>query len=228
MRTIVLLAAGALAAVSAHAALKPEKVHTSDARKTEAYIKDGLFVGGDRAIDDVVVRDIRRASNGQYERVVIDLQGTQGGDSAAIPRPPYYHVAVNPDEKRLVFTLWGHPKLAFDSKKVVAGFKQSGIVSHVELLPRVDDDSWTFVIGLKSDKPVEVFELTNPVRVIVDIKGTFAQASAPVAKAAAKKKRAKKAARAELPRKQKGEAPTLDQPPETGATEDASEEDLHQ
>jgi hypothetical protein len=157
---------------SAQAAIRPDKVHVADSKKTQNYVKDGLIVGGDRAIDDVVVRDIRRAANAGYERIVIDLQGNQGGETAAIPRPPYYQVAVTPDEKRLVFTVWGHPKLNFDAPKVLKSFKKSPVVASVELLPRVENDSWTFVIGLKSDKPVEVFELTQPVRIIVDVKNS--------------------------------------------------------
>lgn len=158
------------AAAQASAALKPEAVHTADSKKTKAYIRDGLFVGGDRAIDEVVVRDIRRAANPGFERLVIDLEGNRGGEPAAIARPPYFHVAVSPDEKRLVFTLWGRPKLAFDSEKVIRAFKRSPIVESVELLPRLDDAMWTFVVGLKDGRPVEVFELGNPVRIIVDIR----------------------------------------------------------
>lgn len=152
------------------AALKPEKIHLADARKTKFYLKDGLVVGGDRAINDVVVKDIRRALNPGFERIVIDLSGNKNGESVAIPRPPYFQVAVTPDEKRLTFTVWGKPKLAFDAKKILQAFKKSPVVSSVELYPRVEDESWTFVMAIKGGKPVEVFELSNPVRVIVDVR----------------------------------------------------------
>jgi hypothetical protein len=150
--------------------LRSDHVHTADAKKTQAYVADGLFVGGDRAIDDVVVKDIRRAANKGYERMVIDLEGTRGGEPAAIKRPPYYQVAVSPEEKRLVVTIWGRPKLAFDSWKVIHAFAKSPVVANMELLPKVDEDSWTFVVGLKMGKPVEVFELGDHARIIVDIR----------------------------------------------------------
>lgn len=149
--------------------IRPEKVHVADSKKTKAYIRDGLIIGGDRAIDDVTVKDIRRAKNQGFERIVIDLEGTQNGEAAGIQRPPYYQFAVTPDERRLVVTLWGRPKLNFNSKKVVAAFKKSTVIQNVMLLPKLEDNSWTFVFELKSDSPVEVFELSNPVRVIVDI-----------------------------------------------------------
>ncbi len=171
---VVAMGAIAGAMPEARAALRPDKVHVADAKKTQAYVRDGLIVGGDAAIDDVTVRDIRRATNRDFERIVIDLEGTLAGEPAAIQRPPYYHVAVTPDEKRLVLTLWGRPKLAFDSGLVVRTFKKSSVIGTVELLPRLDDESWTFVLGLKEGSPVEVFELSNPVRIIVDIKSSGA------------------------------------------------------
>jgi hypothetical protein len=66
-------------------------------------------------------------------------------------------------------SVWGRPKLHFNSKKVLAAFKRSSVIQNVVLLPRLEDDSWTFVFELKSESPVEVFELTQPVRVIMDI-----------------------------------------------------------
>jgi hypothetical protein len=172
---------------AASAELRPDKVHVADAKKNLSYIRDGLFVGGDKAIDEVVVKDIRRAANpGGFERVVIDLEGSKNGEPAAIPRPPYYQVSVTPDEKRLVFTLWGKPKLGFDSNRVVAAFRKSSVIENVVLLPKVEDNTWTFVFELKGDSPVEVFELADPVRVIIDIKSSI-----PVKAAAAPHKPAK-------------------------------------
>ncbi len=149
--------------------LRPEKVYIAESKKTKTYIKEGLIVGGDRAINDVIVKDIRRAKNEGFERIVIDLEGTKNGEPAAVQRPPYYQFAVTPDERRLVVTFWGNPKLNFNAKKVLAEFKRSPVIQSVTLLPKLESQSWTFVFELKSDTPVEVFELSNPVRVIVDI-----------------------------------------------------------
>jgi hypothetical protein len=152
-----------------HAEIRPERVHIAEAKKTKVYIRDGLIVGGDRTIDDVVVKDIRRASNPGFERFVIDLKGTHKGEAPAVQRPPYYQIAITPDERRLVFTIWGKPKLSFDAKKVLNAFKKSKVIQNAMLLPRLEDDLWMFVLELKSDAPLEVFELSNPVRVILDI-----------------------------------------------------------
>jgi hypothetical protein len=153
----------------ASADLRPERVHVAEAKKTKSYVRDGLITGGDRAVDDVVIKDIRRATNSGFDRIVIDLEGVKNGEPAGIQRSPYYQIAVTPDERRLIFSIWGRPKLNFDSKKVLNSFKRSSVIQNVVLLPRLEDDSWTFVFELKTDTPVEVFELSNPVRVIMDV-----------------------------------------------------------
>jgi len=158
-----------LPSVWAIADLRPEKIHVADAKKSKFYVKDGLIIGGDKAINEVVVRDIRRATNAGFERVVIDLEGNHNGEPAGIQRAPYYQIAVTPDERRLVFTLWGKPRLTFDSRKVVSAFRKSPAIQNVQLLPHLEEDSWTFVFEMKAGHPIEVFELSNPVRVIMDI-----------------------------------------------------------
>lgn len=152
------------------AALTPDQVHVAEGRKLKSYVADGIVNGGDRQIQDVVIKAVRRAVNPGYERVVLDLEGNRGGDSFKINRPPFFHVAVNPDEKRVVFTLFGHPRLGFDTQKVLAAFKKSPIVKNVELLPQVEDQSWTFVMNLKAERGVEVMELSNPVRIVLDVR----------------------------------------------------------
>jgi hypothetical protein len=172
LSVLAVLTALPVTAVLSQADLRPEKVYIAEARKTQTYIKDGLIVGGDQAIQDVVVKDIRRAKNPLFERIVIDLEGNQGGEPAAIQRPPYYQVAVTPDENRLVFTVWGKPKLTLDAKKVLAAFKNSRSIEAVQLFPKVEKDSWTFALDMKAAQAVEVFELSDPVRIIIDIRSS--------------------------------------------------------
>lgn len=150
--------------------IKPEKVHQADSTKSHAYIQDGLVVGGHRAIQNVVIRDFRYAINSDFERIVLDLEGSRGGGPAAIAKPPYYQVAISPEMQRIVFTLFGSPKLAFDVKKSLQSTKRSKAISKVEFFPMLESDRWTFVLHLKDGYPAEIFELKSPTRVIVDLK----------------------------------------------------------
>lgn len=155
---------------SVRAELVPDHVHLADGKKTGTYFRDGLVTGGDQAVDEVVVKDIRRAVNPGFERIVVDLEGTRNGEPVAIARPPYYQVSVNPDENRVEVSVWGKPRLTFNSKKVSHSFLKSTVVKGVSLLPPLDPEVWTFVAELKGAHSVEVFELSNPVRIILDIK----------------------------------------------------------
>jgi hypothetical protein len=161
--------------VAAISGVKPDQVFVADAKKNKSYVGNGVIVGGDWAIDDFTVAGIRRASNLGYERVVIDLEGNRGGEPAAVDRPPYYHVAVSPESKRVVVTIMGKPRLGFDPGKITSTFKRSSAVSKVELLPLVERDRWSFVMHLRKPSSVEVFELTKPTRIIVDLQAAKAR-----------------------------------------------------
>lgn len=166
------LSGTAEAAVDPHGlgSLRPEKIHVAGSKKTNTYIEEGLISGGDQAIQDVIVKDIRRAKNPGYERIVIDLEGNRNGEPAELQRPPYYQVAVQPKEKRLTITVTGHPNLSFNTKKVLESLKKSTLIKKVTLLPKVEDNLWVFALSTHGKVPVEVFELTHPVRVILDLK----------------------------------------------------------
>ena len=71
----------------------------------------------------------------------------------------------------MLVTIWGHPKLAFDAKKVSSLFKSSSTISSIEMLPKIEQDSWTFALQIKPGESVEVFELSDPVRIIIDTRG---------------------------------------------------------
>lgn len=163
----IMSALAAMSSALSYALIAPAQIHLSETKKNKSYISDGLILGGDRTVDEVSIKDIRHASNLGFERIVIDLDSTRGSEKK-VQRPPYYQVSINPEEKRLVFTLWGKAKLDFDPKKVMSSFKQSSMIQNIMLLPTLEDDSWTFAIVMKSTSPVEVFELTHPVRLILD------------------------------------------------------------
>ena len=157
-------------AISANAAIPPEKVRVSESKKTQNYLKDGVFTGGDQAISRVSIKDIRRAPNSGFERIVIDLESFIEGEPVTLARAPYFQVAVSPEERRLTVSIWGDPQLRFDPKKISKNFQKSTWISGIELLPKMETELWTFVLNLKNEASVEVFELKDPSRIILDIK----------------------------------------------------------
>ena len=150
--------------------IQPEKFTTAEARKTTSYVQDGVIIGGHRMISDFVIKDIRRSMNPKFERIVIDLKGGINGEAAAVPRPPYYQVAVAPEEKQVIMTFWGKSQLDFNSKKVAALFKANSMIEKLSFYPpQLEQNTWTVDFRLKKSAKVEVFELDNPTRIIMDI-----------------------------------------------------------
>ncbi|MEN9723303.1 MAG: hypothetical protein RJB38_1289 [Pseudomonadota bacterium] len=155
----------------AWASLEPSRFFQADGKKNERYLSDGVVVGGDPVVRSVRVKEIRRAANPKFERIVIDLEASRAdGEVTALARAPHYQVAINPEEKRVIYTIWGSPQLDFDAAKVVSSMKKSPLIQGVELLPVVHQDQWTFVLHLRSGAPIEVFDLTEPARIITDIR----------------------------------------------------------
>lgn len=177
LKAAIVLGMTLFAGATAGAALDPNQVREALPKKTESYLKEGVISGGDRETRAGMVRNIRRALNGNFERIVIDLEAE---------RAPYFQAAMEPEQRRIIVTLFGSPKLGFNAKKVAEDFKKSPLVSHVELFPKIEEDSWTFALHLRAAVPVEVFELTSPTRIILDLKGGSALLAELAPKAVAK------------------------------------------
>lgn len=161
--SLPLVTAFAVSGFSAEAAIESNQIRGALQKKTESYIKEGLITGGERDIRAGFIKNIRRAENAGFERVVIDIDAEKA---------PYYQVAVEGSERRVLVTLFGGPRLGLNAKKVVAEFKKSSLIRSVEFFPKVEDDAWTFTLNLKSGFQVEVFELSAPTRIIFDFKGS--------------------------------------------------------
>jgi hypothetical protein len=162
--------------LGAQAEIRPERIHVADIKKNNIYTpkekdKAELIIGGDGSIHDFVVNDIRWANQTGFERVVVSLDGYQNDDTTMIARPPYFQLAVTPDEKQLTLSFSGKAKFNFDPNKVLAAFKRSAVIDHVQILPPITEGSpfWIFVLKMKSGYTVEPFELNQPVRVVLDI-----------------------------------------------------------
>lgn len=145
--------------------VNPDKVHSVDLKKSQSYIRDGLFVGGDAQTSDVNLKDIRFAKNKEYERLVMDFAGGAG-------RSPFFQIDVSPEMSRIVVTVFGKVKLGFEPNIVAKAFAKSAFIAKVELLPQIEIDRWTYALTLKDGKrpQVEVFELAAPSRAIIDLK----------------------------------------------------------
>lgn len=132
--------------------------------KKNAYLAEGSFSGGDGANTDFHVSQVRVAANpAGYDRLVIELKPEAG-------RPPFYMVENDPSNKRVQVTLYGKAKLDFSSQTAIQQAKKTKHISRLEFLPLLGSDRFTFVIKTQVAVKTEVFELSTPSRIIIDLK----------------------------------------------------------
>lgn len=163
----LLIASHASAAIEG---LRPEAIYVGDLKKTGSYIREGVIQGGDKSVDQVVIKGIRRGGTTEFDRIVLDLQGNPSGEATNLKRAPFHMVEVSPEMNRLVITVFGNPKLDFNSALAQQDLRKSSLIEKVDLLPLVVKDRWTFALQLRKKAAVEVFELAGPARIIIDLK----------------------------------------------------------
>ncbi len=171
MKFFLILFAIGFSAFQSLAQVDTEAFHQALKLKKNLYYQDGTVTGGDRNSSDFRVSQIRIAPNpAGYDRMVIDLAGNVSGDKSALARPPYYQVELDSVLKLVHVTLYGKPKLEFSTQATAKAVKKTHHLTSVELLPLVEQDRWTFTLHTRPKVKIEVFELTEPARIIVDFK----------------------------------------------------------
>jgi hypothetical protein len=139
--------------------------------KKNVYTSDGSTSGGDRSSSSFRVSQIRVAANpAGYDRLVVEIQGNSGGEKTSLTRPPFYMVENDPSNKRIVVTVYGKAKLDFSRLSAAQQAKKTHTVSKLEYLPVLDSDRWSFVVHTQVPVKSEVFELSEPSRIIIDLK----------------------------------------------------------
>ncbi len=132
--------------------------------KKDVYIKEGSFSGGDRNESDFKVSEVRIAANpAGYDRIVVDF-----GKSANLP--PFFLVEANDSNKKITVTVYGKGKLDFSSQSAIQAARKTKSIAKLNFIPLVNADRWTWSIETQAPVKAEVFELSNPGRIIIDLK----------------------------------------------------------
>ena len=139
--------------------------------KKEVYLGEGAFSGGDRLSSDFHISNIRMAANpAGYDRIVIDLGGNTLGEKSELSRSPFYLVSVNQNKKQVDVTLFGKAKVDFSTQSVIQAARKMKTIAELDFIPTVVEDRWIWSIKTQGAIKAEVFELTNPARIIIDLK----------------------------------------------------------
>ena len=139
--------------------------------KKNIYLSEGSLTGGDRSISHFRVAQVRVAANAAgYDRIVLEIQGNESSTQSKLTHPPFYLVENDPDNKRVIITLYGKPTLDFSRQASEQQARKTKHISSLEFLPLVEEDRWTWVIHTQVPVKTEVFELSEPARIIIDLK----------------------------------------------------------
>ena len=140
--------------------------------KKDAYVGEGSISGGDRNSADFRVSQIRIAPDAKkgYDRVVVELSGNSGGEKSNLARPPFFLVELDGANHRVNVTVYGKPKLDFSTQMAIQAAKKTKTISKLKFIPLVNPDRWTWSIETQTPVKAEVFELTDPARMIIDLK----------------------------------------------------------
>ena len=139
--------------------------------KKNIYFSDSTISGGDGSVSDFRVSQIRLAANKDgYDRIVLELQGNDSGSKSALTIPPFYMVENDSNNKRVLITLFGKVKQEFSRQIASQQARRTKFISHLEFLPLVDTDRWSWLVYTQVPVKAEVFELTSPSRIIIDLK----------------------------------------------------------
>jgi hypothetical protein len=131
--------------------------------KKGIYLPNGSFSGGDRLSSDFQVVSVRAASNPEgYDRLVIDF--------SKVKRPPFFLIQNDSQADRVLVTIYGKVKLDFSSQSTLQAAKKTKTLKRIDFFPLVENDRWVWAAHTQGPVKMEVFELSDPARIIIDLK----------------------------------------------------------
>ncbi len=137
--------------------------------KKKIYISQGSFTAGSSETKRAILTEIKVAKNPEgYVRWVLTSVDNVAGETGPLSIPPYTVVENRYDERKTIVTLFGNLTLKSKIEDAVTQAKKTGLFEDIDLLPVLEKDRWTFTIRHKKQLKLEVFQLSNPARVVLD------------------------------------------------------------
>lgn len=136
--------------------LMKERLWKIDSRKKSIYLEKGIFHSGDRNTKSKLmkIRHSYSASQG-YERIVFDFNTNE------IPK---VYGFLSPDDKKLYLDLF---ETALQDGLQFPG--NSKFVKTIDFYP-ISSDSLSLEVAFKDVVSADIFYLTNPARLVIDLK----------------------------------------------------------
>lgn len=143
--------------------LKEHYYRTAEGSKKNEFLKEGVFVCGQKNVTESHLLNIRRSLNGGQERIVFDFQGAD---------VPYSHFHFVPHENRILISFWSKTSFTgFPKEKVAATFEKSQWIKRISVFPQLEEEFVLLELQLKAGKnskrQIETFTL--PSRIVLDV-----------------------------------------------------------
>ena len=141
-------------------------------KKTDAYTRNGVFMGG-RAETLQALMKVRRLHSTKVglERIIFDMGSDQ---YRPIAETGYFHVSVDGNNSRVVIQLSQMAKTLATEQQLRNVFAKSENVKSVEFTVDPEDSTGTVVLNLKRPVQTEVFSLPGrkkqTARLVLDMK----------------------------------------------------------
>ncbi|MBU4233778.1 MAG: WG repeat-containing protein [Proteobacteria bacterium] len=143
----------------------PIKAHLG---KQDTYIDSGTVQGGELTADGIDLFSISFAKHDTFERLVFDLhQWNMKGNPPAV-RPSFFLVAYEQYPYRLVFEIEGIRMV----NATFPNFAGSNYINNLHVAGSLGDSGVKYALTLKKPIEFEIYELHQPARIVVDIKGS--------------------------------------------------------
>jgi hypothetical protein len=146
--------------------------HKAAKDKQDNYISSGSFEGGE-ITDGLDVKEMKYASHGKYERIILYIYKWGGHDkpegTEPVDVPGHFKISSGKNNENLDVQLGGYR--AFTAK--LPRFEKSNLIRDITLPTGekiVTGNGFSFVIGFKIPVKFEVFELHSPARIVIDFK----------------------------------------------------------
>ncbi len=150
---------------------KASKVSETRAIKKTRYLKIKSYSGG-TVSDGLDMAVVRLGQSSSYARLIFDSYKWEGHDTLPTKKVEHsgtYIFTHEPSKNRITAIIDGYrgfSALAGDQSEL---YRDNHMVKTIRLNKYLDGSGFKFVIELKQDAKVYVYELHNPGRIIVDI-----------------------------------------------------------
>jgi len=174
MRGLILLGLAGLTIVAGAATPYKQTLNV----KKNAYLSDGVFTGGKTAGQGASILAVKRgfSAKAELERMIVTI-----GDKEARPlrgEPTYFQASMDAAQRRMVLDISQLKLSKVSEAQIQRLFKSSPYVSGIDLTLDPEDRAATMVVHLKRPMRLEVFKMSKPARIVLDLIPANARAQA--------------------------------------------------